>query len=126
MDMDLSSGVTATEMEAVLSRTSLTATALDTLLYEGKWSCILACGAQTAGTNPTLTVKLQDCSTSDGSYADITGATFTAVSTTASTQIIGLDKKSHARYIKAVATFGGTNTPTFPFGMVAIHRDKSV
>lgn len=115
---------TVTQIEATLSRTSLTGTAFDTQTWDGMWKCLLACGAATAGSSPTLDVKLQSSDTSGGSYSDITGATFTQVSDTASFQGINVDKKSHKRWVKVVATYGGTSTPTFPFGLAAEYVPK--
>jgi len=124
---DLYSGVTATEVLANLSRTTTaTSSAVDVSEYEGKLCFLLSAGAQTAGTNPTLTVKVTHCDTSDGQYADVTGAAFTQVSTVASTQILGIDKKALKKYVEVVATHGGTNTPTFPYGVAMLGRKKYV
>lgn len=114
-----------TEIAAVLSRTStLTSSAIDLADYEGEVLVLLEAGAATAGTNPTLDVKVQDCATSDGSFADVTGYTFTQVTSTASHQKLIVDTNKVARYIKLVGTLGGTNTPTFPFGLSLIGNKK--
>lgn len=105
------------QMEAILSRTSLTATAFDVSEYEGSALVTLTAGAATAGTNPTLDVKLQHCDTENGVYEDITGATFAQVTDTALVDTVILDLNAVKQFVKAVATYGGTSTPTFPFGL---------
>lgn len=87
--------------------------AIDMLDYEGNVVVILDSAEATAGTNPTLDVKLQHCATSDGSYTDITGAAFTQVTSTASRQKIVVDIDKVQRYVKASHTIGGTATPSF-------------
>ena len=127
MDMDLFSGVTVTEGALNISRTAnLTGTAIDTQQFEGKWSAILSAGAATAGSSPTLDVVIKSSTASGGSYATITDASFTQVTDTASTQIVGIDKKSHDRYVKVYGTLGGTSTPTFPYGVAFVSRAKAV
>lgn len=91
---------------------TVTGAGVDTLGYNDA-SCTLEVGT-VSGTTPTLNVKLQDSATSGGTYADITGATFTQVTASDKSQTIrvgglGIDKK---RFIRAVATIGGT-TPSF-------------
>jgi len=115
---------TVTKMEDVLSRTALTGTAFDITDYEGTILVVLEAGAATAGTTPTLDVKLQHSDTSGGTYADVTGAAYTQVTTTASQQVLRIDCDAVKGFIKAVATYGGTSTPTFPFGLTVIGHKK--
>jgi hypothetical protein len=91
------------------------------MLLKGKGKIVLQCGAATAGTNPTVTVKLTHCTTSGGSYSDVSGIAFTAVTDAASTQQKYIDWDSVHRYVKVVATVGGTNTPTF---QLAVHAES--
>ncbi|GIW70326.1 MAG: hypothetical protein KatS3mg101_1073 [Patescibacteria group bacterium] len=73
---------------------------------------ILEVGA-VSGTNPTLDVKLQE--SADGStWADISGATFAQVTAANNSQILRVEGlgTSRKRYIRAVATVGGTS-PSF-------------
>lgn len=103
-------------------------TGVDFRAYEGEVTFILDSGAATAGTSSTLDVKLQESSASDGSgdaFADISGATFTQVTDGgASHQAITLNIGDRERYIRAVATIGGTSTPTFQFAVVAAGHKK--
>lgn len=86
-------------------------TALDVRAMKGIASIVLDSAAGT-GTSPTMTVKIQDSADGSSGWADISGATFTQVTTTASLQKIGVDVDACAGYIRAVATIGGT-TPSF-------------
>ena len=84
---------------------------------------ILETGAK-SGTTPTLDVKIQECATSDGSFADISGAAFTQIGDTADqSKTMSLDLKgkvgSRKRYIRVIATPGGT-TPTYYISSVVM------
>lgn len=106
------------ELAPVLSRTSdLDGTAYDTLGLEGSFLVILAASAATAGTNPTLNVKIQHSDAAAGTYADVTGAAFTEVTTTAGMQMLVLRRDKVKQFIKVIGTLGGTSTPTFAYGV---------
>lgn len=99
---------------------------VDVRKYEGRGQVVFTSSAATAGTTPTLNVKLQDATSLNGSYADITGATFTEVTDAADiTQMISLDFSSCRRFVKVVATIAGTDTPTFGFAVAALAQAKS-
>lgn len=103
-----------------------TLSAVDVRKYEGVGQIILTSSAATAGTSPTLTVKLQHALTSGGQYDDIAGATFTQVTDAAdTTQMIPLDFSACRGFIKVVATIAGTDTPTFSFAVTALAQAKS-
>lgn len=89
-------------------------TGVDVTDYEGMAEVMLDSAAGT-GTSPTQDVKLQD-SADNSTFADITGATFTQVTTTASQQKISVDLSKARRYVRAVTTIGGT-TPSFTFAV---------
>lgn len=109
------------ELAPVLSRTAtLTGSAIDTRPLNGVAQVILMSTAATAGTNPTLDVKLTHCDTSGGSYADVTGAAFAQVTATDTTQMIAVDSSALKRYVKVVGTLGGTSTPTFAYGVALV------
>jgi hypothetical protein len=107
------------ELAANAVRTStLTATGVDLTAFSGPCHVILQSSAATAGTTPTLNVKLQDCDTVGGTYADITGAVFAEVDDTPdSTQMITINPDHLKKFIRVVGTIAGTNTPTFGFGV---------
>jgi len=90
-------------------------TGVDMQDYVGQVAVVLA-SKNTAGTNPTLDVKLQD-SADNSTFADITGATFTQVTnantSAAVSEKITININGAARYVRAVATIGGTSSPAF-------------
>jgi hypothetical protein len=107
--------VAAVSPAAILDNTSATATAID---CKGSRYAEIIC-IQGATDIAMTVLKLQECETSGGTYADITGATFNAgldtdgtalalPSATDDNQIavfqVNLDKRM--RFIKVVATFG--------------------
>lgn len=96
-----------------------TGTGVDISAWDGIAIAVLDSAAG-GGTTPTLNVKLQDCATVDGTYADITGATFTEVDDTAggSTQVISFDASAAKAYVRAVGTIAGGGSETFDFGVV--------
>lgn len=96
-------------------------TGVDLQQYSGDVAVVLDSAAGT-GTTPTLDVKLQD-SADNSSFADITGATFTQVTGTASQQKIVVNKDGAQRYVRAVATIAGT-TPSFTFSVNALGIKK--
>lgn len=115
----------AVEIDPVATVTSTsTGSGIDIRDYIGRMAVILTCGAASAGTNPTITVKLQE-SADNSTFADITGATFTAVTDAASFQQIAIDCDSAERYIRAVGTVGGTNTPTFAYSVIGYGVKKT-
>jgi hypothetical protein len=73
---------------------------------------IVANVKQGTGTTPTLDLKIQD-SADNSSFADVSGYTFTQVTNSAdSFQTLSADTRNLRRYIRVVATVGGT-TPSF-------------
>ena len=111
----------------VSDRTStLTGSAVDLAGYDGPAHIILQCEAASAGTNPTMNVKLQHATTSGGSYADVSGLAFTEVTDAGdSTQMISCQVSDLRQFIRVVGTLGGTSSPAFTFGvtMVALKKD---
>jgi hypothetical protein len=94
-----------------------TGTGIDLSLYEGMCVAVLNSSAKTAGTDPTLDVKLQHDPAVGGSYADISGATFAQVTTVASIEAVVFNVSECDAFVRAVATIGGTDTPTFDCGV---------
>ena len=99
-----------------------TGTGIDVTDYVGSIAVVLS-GKNVAGTSPTLIVKLQDSADND-TFADITGAVFTTVTaagTKASTlQKISVNIDGAAKYLRAVATVGGTVSPEFLLSCTAV------
>lgn len=90
-------------------------TGVDVQQFVGEISVLLASKA-TAGTTPTLDVKLQD-SADNSTFADIAGAAFTQVTDAGSSAAvlhkITVNVGAVKRYIRAVKTIGGTASPAF-------------
>lgn len=72
---------------------------------------VLDCG-NTAGATPTMDVKVQD-SDDNSTFADVSAAAFTQVTTVASVQKLALSKGSLRRYIRVVTAIGGTSSPAY-------------
>jgi hypothetical protein len=73
---------------------------------------VLEVGAVT-GTSPTMTVKIQE-SDDNSTFSDVSGLTFTQVTASNSSQLLRISELNvtRKRYLRAVATIGGT-TPSF-------------
>lgn len=113
------------EVAPVATRTStLTGSAVDVRKMEGKGQIVLMSAAGT-GTNPTLDVKIQESSTSGGSYTDVSGATFTQVTDGGDlTEMIAFDFSACKGFIKVVGTKAGTS-PSFAYGVAALAQKKA-
>ncbi len=128
MRKDLGSDVDPLNLASVGARTATTNhTGVDRKNYGGRAKARLKSAAGT-GTTPTLAVKLQD-SPDNSTWTDITGATFTGLTDAAAgNEDINVDLDVAERYIRAVATIGGTN-PSFTYGVDLIaagHPDAAV
>ena len=99
-----------------------TSSAIDLLEYDGDVLLVLDCAAGT-GTSPTLDIKLTECATTGGTYTDLSGATFTQVTDSASMQTLVINKDSAERYIKIVQTITGSS-PSFTFSVNLIGVKK--
>lgn len=98
---------------------------LDTRQYEGNITLALNVGTATAGTSPTIDMRVMYSAESNGANAVNQNIAFTQV-TAAGIQTINVDKRAlGGRYIKLVGTIGGTNSPSYPIGVVAIGKNKS-
>lgn len=90
---------------------------------EGEAIIILSSDAASAGTDPTLDVKLQE-SSDNSTFTDISGATFTQVTDAASSQKISINTNDVKRYLRAVGTIGGTSSPAFTYAVELIYGKK--
>ena len=99
-----------------------TSSAIDLLEYDGDVVLILDSAAG-GGSSPTLDIKLTESDTTSGTYTDLSGATFTQVTGSASMQTLAINKDSSKRFIKIVQTIGGSS-PTFTFSINLIGVKK--
>lgn len=109
-----------------VATSTVTGTGIDVSAGEGIAIATLNSSAKSAGTNPTLDVKLQSCSTVGGTYADIAGATFSQVTTAIVTEQLSFNIANAEGFVRAVGTIGGTSTPTFNFGVTITYIKKAV
>lgn len=110
------------ELIPMAVRTStVTGTGVDVSAYTGTCQVILQSSAATAGTSPTLNVKVQQADTLGGAYTDVTGAAFAQVTGAADvTQMIAILPDEIKPFIRVLGTIGGSATPTFGFGVTMI------
>ncbi len=102
-------------------------TVIDTQQYVGQMAVILNAGAKTAGDagDTTLDVRLMHSAESNGANATNCSLAFTQVTTTNSHQTLAYDPRAFSgRYLKAVATIAGTNSPAFPVSMTILGTTK--
>jgi hypothetical protein len=110
-------------LHATAARTATgNATGVDVQAYDGDIVLVLDSAAGT-GTTPTLDVKIQSADTLGGTYGDITGATFTQVTTSASQQKLVISKDEAKRFLRVVYTVGGS-TPSFTFSVNGVGAKK--
>jgi hypothetical protein len=83
----------------------VTPAGVDFLDYDGLFHVTQNCGAQVGG---TLTGKIQS-SPDNSVWTDVTGATFTGVTTGNQVQSLTLDSAMCQRYIRWTNTFAGTS-----------------
>lgn len=124
--IDLQNELNALQLLIAGERTStVTGSGVDIQGYQGKLKVILDSDQASAGTTPTLDVKIQD-SPNNSDWTDVTGATFTQITDAAGGPIeaIGLDTRGVDRYIRAIGTIGGTSTPTFDFCVVLVGQKQ--
>jgi hypothetical protein len=91
---------------------------------EGEAIVILASDAASAGTDPTLDVKLQESDSSGSGYTDISGATFTQVTDSQALEKITINTNDVKRYLRAVGTIGGTSSPAFTYSVALVYGKK--
>lgn len=121
---DLKQHLTASELFGPAARTAnANSSSIDLEGYEGDVLIVLHSAAG-QGTNPTLDVKIQD-SADNTTFADVAGYTFAQVDNAAggSLQTLKVDTRAVRRYIRAVATIGGTS-PSFTFSVIALGQQK--
>jgi hypothetical protein len=93
--------------------------AVDTLGYNSA-AVVLEVGA-VSGTSPTLDVKVQESADGSTGWTDVPDAVFTQVTAANNSQILRVEGlgTSRKRYLRAVATVGGTS-PSFNLAVVVL------
>ena len=114
------------DITAAVASASVTATAtssaIDLKEFDGDVLLVLNCAAGT-GSSPTLDIKVQDSDETGGTYGDLSGATFTQVTTSASVQTLEVNKDECKRFIKIVQKVGGSS-PVFVYGISLVGAKK--
>jgi hypothetical protein len=126
-DLDLYAGVTGTAVvtPAVVNATGAIGSSVDLQGYEGVAILDLQ-SINTAGSSPTLALKIQD-SADNSTFADVSPAlAFTGLTTTTvnGQQELKLDLATVRRYIQVYATIGGTSSPSYTLGVRLLARKK--
>lgn len=112
-------------LSAIAARTAtVTGSAVDVRAFTGNMLVIQDVGT-VSGTTPTLDGKIQNSADGSTGWADITGATFTQVTASNSTQTIAIAADACLGYIRYVGTIAGT-TPSFTMGVQALGIKPSV
>ncbi len=113
-------------IDAVISATGLQSTYVDLrTVYDGT-AVVVVNANNTAGTNPTLDIKVQTCDTSGGTYADCSPAVACGQFTTGNaTKTFELPVGILKGYIKAYATIGGTVSPSYKVHADVILQKKT-
>ena len=122
---DLKGHLTTSQIQPGAAKTATynSANSIDLRGYAGEYIVIQEVGA-VSGTTPTLDGKIQD-SADNSSFADVTGYTFTQVTAANSNQQLNVDTRKVRRYIRYVATIGGT-TPSFTMAVIGIGQKATV
>jgi len=117
--------MTLVSVSGIAARTStVTGTAVDVRSYKGGLIIEQLVGV-VSGTSPTLNGKLQTSADGSTGWADITGATFTAVTATDNFAKIGVDVRDTLGYIRYVGTIAGTS-PSFTMGVAMLGQKERV
>ena len=96
--------------------------AIDMINADGPCFAIQQVGNVT-GTSPTLAGKIQESADGSTGWADISGATFTSVTASTNTQVITFERTK--RYLRYVATLGGSS-PSFAAAALIGQQKKQV
>src|SRR5258706_15122417 len=94
----------------------------DMLVGDGPCFAIQQIGT-VSGTSPTLAGKIQESADGSTNWTDVSGATFTTVSASTNNQAISFDRTK--RYLRYVATVGGTS-PSFAVAVVVSQQKKQI
>lgn len=99
---------------------------------QGGMTMLLNIGAVSGTGGPSCDIKLQECATTDGTYTDISGATFAQLTTGSSGVTTGNNNASiktifnrGQRYVRAVLTIAGTTSPSFTLGLSLLEMKRN-
>lgn len=94
--------------------------------YEGQIAFLLH-AVNTAGTNPTLAIKLQHSDESGANYTDVTGGGFTGLTTTTvnGLQKVVVKRENLKRYVRLDYDIGGTDSPAYTLSCQAVVAKKN-
>lgn len=98
-------------------------TGVDVSAYDGQVAIVLG-AINTAGTTPTLAVKVQESDSSGSGYTDVTGGGFAAIDNTGGIQKIVLNADALKKYIRLDFDIGGTSSPAFGVSAAIIGPKK--
>ena len=111
---------------AVLATQDFAATAngtpVDLSTYLGKVLFRIDAGNASAGTTPNLTFVVKE-STDNGNWTNANNASITAIIASAA-QTLAYDTRAHGRYVRFDGTLTGTNSPSFPVGIVGLAQKE--
>ena len=126
--IDPKNALTFTVMQPSTAKTAnFNSSVIDTQQYVGQMALVMNAGAKTAGDvgDTTLDVRLMHSAESNGANATNCSLSFAQVTTANSRQTLAYDPRAFTgRYLKAVATIAGTNSPSFPVGMNILGTTK--
>jgi hypothetical protein len=101
---------------------TVTGPAIDLGSGDGRCFSVQLVGTVT-GTTPSLAGKIQESPDGATNWADISGATFAAVTSSDNQQAISFDRTQ--RYVRYIGTVTGT-TPNFPVAVLIGEQKKQV
>lgn len=113
-NVDAAAGMVATTLVTPQSFTATAAIAsVDLSQYIGNVLLVLT-AINTAGSSPTLALKLQNSAAADTGQADLSGKTFTGLTTTTvngvQTMTLDVATLSLGKYVNVHGTIGGTSS----------------
>lgn len=124
--IDLDNELVEASLDAGRFTTTANGVGIDVSAYQGKLKATLNFDAG-AGTTPTMDVKIQESSDStdgsDGTWADVSGLTFTQVIDAASLQSIAIDTRAVKKWIRTVKTITG-DSPIFDGAVTVVGQTQ--
>ena len=105
--------------------TSITGAAFDAILFDNNMGAYQNVGSA-ASTSYTFTGKIQESDTATGTYADISGAAFPAITSTTGAVIVNaITFQRTKRFLRYVGTIGGT-TPSMSLDALFLGQTKQL